>query len=252
MIQTIAPTWHAPANVKALSTLRGGGVSSSPYDDGRGGGGLNLGMHVGDDPLDVSANRQILRKVLPSEPVWLNQVHGMTVIDAGHAAGVPDADASIARHPGIVCAVMTADCLPVLLHDHAGKVVGAAHAGWRGLAGGVLQRTVEAMRVAGASDIDAWMGPAIGPVAFEVGQDVRDAFVIRDARAETAFVSRAASPDKYFADIYQLARIALHEAGVMTVSGGGYCTVSEGNHFYSYRRDGRTGRMTSLIWMTEN
>lgn len=252
MIQTIHPSWGAPKNVRALSTLRGGGASAPPYDDARGGGGLNLGMHVGDDPLVVSANRHILRKGLPSEPVWLNQVHGVTVINADHAAGVPDADASIATRPGAVCAVMTADCLPVLLHDHAGKVVGAAHAGWRGLAGGVLQRTVEAMRNAGASDIDAWLGPAIGPKSFEVGEDVRQAFIMRNACAEKAFVSIATSSGKYLADIYRLARQALHDAGVRTVTGGDYCTVSEATRFYSYRRDGRTGRMTSLIWLTEN
>lgn len=250
-MQTIQPTWHAPGNVRAMSTLRGGGASAAPYDDGRGGAGLNLGTHVGDDPSAVSANRHALLSLLPAEPVWLNQVHGVTVINAEHAAGVPDADASIATRPGVVCAIMTADCLPVLLHDDAGKVVGAAHAGWRGLAGGVLQRTVQAMRDAGAIGIGAWLGPAIGPKTFEVGQDVRHTFLSQDARAEAAFVSIAASPGKYLADIYQLARLVLLDAGVTTVSGGGYCTVSEVHRFYSYRRDGRTGRMASLIWMTE-
>lgn len=251
LMHTIHPAWRAPGNVRALSTLRGDGASAAPYDDGLGGPGLNLGTHVGDDPLAVCANRQALLPLLPTEPAWLNQVHGVTVVNAQHATGTPDADASIATRPGVVCAIMTADCLPVLLHDHAGKVVGAAHAGWRGLAGGVLQRTVEAMRDAGAIGIDAWLGPAIGPESFEVGHDVRQTFVSRDARADVAFVSIPASPGKYLADIYQLARLALEDAGVTTVSGGGYCTVTEANRFYSYRRDGRTGRMASLIWMSE-
>lgn len=250
-MQTIHPTWGAPENVRALSTLRGGGASAPPYDDGLGGAGFNLGTHVGDDPSAVCANRQALRTLLPSEPAWLNQVHGVTVINAGHAVGTPDADASIATRPGVVCAILTADCLPVLLHDHAGKVVGAAHAGWRGLAGGVLRRTVEAMHDAGAAGINAWLGPAIGPATFEVGDEVRQIFLTQDARAEAAFVSIAASPGKFLADIYHLARLALHDAGVTTVSGGRFCTVSDATRFYSYRRDGRTGRMASLVWMAD-
>src|SRR6185312_1184403 len=157
----MVPQWEsAPRNVRALSTLRAGGVSRVPYDDGAGGGGLNLGLHVGDQEADVLENRRILRSLLPAEPVWLEQVHGTEVFHANKVANVPRADASIATQAGMVCVVMTADCLPVLFCDAGGKIVAAAHAGWRGLAGGVLERTVAAMREAGAGEILAWLGPA--------------------------------------------------------------------------------------------
>jgi len=249
-VEFIRATWdQAPANVGSLMTLRGGGVSAAPYDDGCGGGGLNLGTHVGDDPACVQHNRRLLRQVLPAEPAWLSQVHGTRVVDAATAGSIPaSADASIATQPGVVCAVLTADCLPVLLCDRAGHVVGAAHAGWRGLQAGVLERTLEAMRAAGASDILAWLGPAIGPQAFEVGAEVRQAFVEQDVAAGDAFASTMRI-DKYRADIYQLARMRLHNAGVELISGGGRCTVAERESFYSYRRDGVTGRMGSFIWL---
>lgn len=252
----ITPHWPGlPANVGALATVRAGGISQGPYGDGQGGGGLNLGTHVGDAAAHVAANRARLAGALPSEPAWLSQVHGVAVADAGKLDGcVPDADASVARQPGAVCVVMTADCLPVLFCSTDGLVVGAAHAGWRGLANGVLQRTVENMRAQGATDILAWLGPAIGPQQFEVGQDVLQAF--RDGARDAAerqvlsasFVAIAGKPGKYLADIYALARTMLLRDGVAQVAGGEYCTVSDAARFYSYRRDGVTGRQASLIW----
>ncbi|HVL76367.1 MAG TPA: peptidoglycan editing factor PgeF [Noviherbaspirillum sp.] len=245
----LVPEWHAPAGVAALSTTRRGGVSRAPYDDGEGGGGLNLGAHVGDDPDSVRANRALLRTRLPDEPAWLSQVHGNRVVHADSAVDAPQADASITSRRGVVCAIQTADCLPVLFCDVAATVVGAAHAGWRGLAGGVLQNTVGAMRTAGARDIIAWLGPAIGPRRFEVGQDVVKAFCAQSPGLRSAFVPREAVPGKHLADIYALARMILAEAGVRQVFGGGRCTVEESRDFYSYRRDGVTGRMASLIWL---
>jgi hypothetical protein len=250
MMHLIYPEWdeHVP-HVGALSTTRHGGVSLPPYDDGAGGGGLNLGVHVGDQPDHVRRNRELLRTKLPAEPAWLTQVHGTTVIDAATAVDAPQADASVASRSGVVCAIQTADCLPVLFCALNGRAVGAAHAGWRGLAGGVLQNTVDRMRAMGADEIVAWLGPAIGPECFEVGTDVLDAFVSRDAAARTAFVPVADNPGKYVADIYALARRALGEAGIERVTGGGSCTVTDSGNFYSFRRDRTTGRMASLIWL---
>ncbi len=246
----LVPDWpDAPPNVGALSTLRGGGVSLAPYDDGAGGGGLNLGTHVGDDPAAVAQNRARVRAVLPAEPAWLTQVHGNVVLDAAQVKGAPAADASIVAGPGAVCAIMTADCLPVLFCDAQGRVAGAAHAGWRGLAGGVLENTVAAMRAAGAGEILAWLGPAIGPASFEVGEEVREAFVAIDAGANAAFVPNLKESGKHFADIYHLARLILQRAGVTRIAGGGFCTVTEKGRFYSYRRDRVTGRMASLVWL---
>lgn len=258
-----APGWapadwpELPANVAALMTMRRGGVSHGPYDDGQGGGGLNLGIHVGDVPQHVAANRAKLTSVLPEEPLWLNQVHGVTVANAdqAHGGGVPQADAAVARRPGAVCTVMTADCLPVLFCDAAGAVVGAAHAGWRGLANGVLEQTVQTMRDDGAGEILAWLGVAIGPLKFEVGDEVLQAFVARAGDAAMESTIRAAfrpvpgRQGKYLADIYQLARCLLNAVGVTRIAGGEYCTVSNSARFYSYRRDGVTGRQASLIWI---
>ena len=249
-IELLIPDWAGmPANVGALSTTRRGGVSATPYDDGEGGGGLNLGMHVGDDPACVLRNRALLRALLPAEPAWLMQVHGTDVLDASTIESGARADACIATQPGVVCAIQTADCLPVLFCDSGGRVVGAAHAGWRGLAHGVLQNTVMRMRAAGAEEILAWLGPAIGPQQFEVGIDVRDAFTERDAGMSIAFTPIAARPGKYLADIYLLARNTLASVGVTRVYGGGLCTVTDAGRFYSYRRDAITGRMASLIWL---
>lgn len=248
----LIPDWpDAPSAIGALCTTRAGGVSLPPYDDGAGGGGLNLGAHVGDDPAAVRENRARLRACLPAEPLWLSQVHGVRVVHAARTApeGAEDADAAIATTPGVACAIQTADCLPVLFCDRLGSVVGAAHAGWRGLAAGVLENTVERMRAAGAGDILAWMGPAIGPLRFEVGSEVREVFITQDPSAATAFTPQAGVPGKYLADIYALARLALQAAGVVSVSGGGLCTVDDARRFYSYRRDKTTGRMASLIWL---
>ena len=247
-MQLLIPDWAAPGNVAALTTLREGGFSAAPYGDGQGGGGLNLGTHVDDDPALVARNRALLRRLLPSEPAWLTQVHGVAVLDAAALPDQPTADACISSTRGAVCVMMTADCLPVLFSDRAGTVVGAAHAGWRGLAAGVLEATVAAMRARGAQDIIAWLGPAIGPEQFEVGAEVREAFLAQQSTAEQAFRAYPGRPGKYLADIYQLARQRLAGVDVHEVSGGGLCTVTD-PRFYSYRRDKTTGRMGSLIWL---
>lgn len=255
----LVPDWPAPDRVRALSTTRAGGVSHAPYGlaDGRA-GGLNLGTHVGDDPAAVATNRARLADRLPAMPRWLEQVHGCAVATVDHAPGVdeaaPQADASLAVAPGKVCAVMTADCLPVLLCDRAGTVVGAAHAGWRGLCHGVIEATLARMQAlaGGKSGWLAWLGPAIGPDAFEVGAEVREAFLQHAAPGEHAAVEaafRAGAPGKYLADIYALARTRLARAGCTDVFGGDVCTVTDAERFYSYRRDGVTGRMASLIWL---
>ncbi len=251
---SIDPNWpDAPSNVLRLSTERAGGVSRAPYDDGQGNGGLNLGTHVGDDPQDVGRNRQLLKSVLPNEPIWLTQVHGSRVVDADglddvDQRGVPQADAIVTSTPQRVCVIQTADCLPVLFCSMDGKIVGAAHAGWRGLAAGVLQNTIHAMREKGAGDITAWLGPAIGPQSFEVGQDVYESFINIAAGNSMAFQALH-ERGKYLADIYLLARAILQQEGISRISGGGFCTVAEKTRFYSYRRDGITGRMASLIWI---
>lgn len=236
----LIPDWPAPANVKALQTTRNGGLSQPPYAS------FNLGTHVGDNPLLVNRNRMLLSPLLPSEPVWLNQVHGVAVEDADHAGCLPQADASVSTHSGSVCVVMTADCLPLLLCDEQGTVVGAAHAGWRGLCDGVLEKTVQAMNVP-APTLMAWLGPAIGPAAFEVGDEVRAAFVAQQPQAAAAFV--AGAQGKWLADIFQLARLRLQALGVTRIYGGGVCTYSDAERFYSYRRDGVTGRMGTFIWL---
>lgn len=239
----IIPDWPAPAGVGCLVTTRCGGVSRGAFAS------LNLGDHVGDDPTAVAANRDILRRQVAGQPAWLNQVHGTRVVDAAEFVGVaipPEADASFARRPGAACVVMTADCLPVLFSNTAGTVVAAAHAGWRGLQAGVLETTVAAMGVPGC-DVMAWLGPAIGPRAFEVGSDVRDAFMADAPEAVEAF--KPAAQGKWLADIYLLARQRLSRQGVTRMFGGDFCTVTEKERFFSYRRDGQTGRMASLIWL---
>jgi YfiH family protein len=234
-------------------TLREGGVSRGPWGTPAGEArGLNLGDHCGDDPVDVSRNRAILRGLLPAEPRWLQQVHGTDVLDAdlqvrGREPPVADAVVSVGRR--VVLAVMTADCLPVLLTNRSGSIVGVAHAGWRGLCAGILERTVDALS-ARTDDHRwlAWLGPAIGPQRFEVGDEVREAFVSHAPRASLAF-RPAANTGKWFADLDLLARQRLEDCGVAEVSGGGLCTVSDPARFYSYRRDGITGRMASVIWL---
>jgi len=236
----IVPEWPAPRGVRALITTRAGGVSGGAY------AGLNLGLRSGDDTETVVRNRASLRQSLPAEPNWLRQVHGTTVVEAGGVRGSPEADAAFTRRSGAVCAVLTADCLPVLLCDEQGTVVAAAHAGWRGLCAGVLEQTLRAMDRPPAALL-AYLGPAIGPAAYEVGAEVRQAFVDADPESEAAFAP--GKPGKFYADLYALARRRLVRSGVARVYGGGYCTYTECERFYSYRRDGATGRMASLIWM---
>ena len=240
--QWIVPDWPAPDGVQAVVTTRQGGYSLPPYQE------WNLGDHVGDAPDKVRANRGLLRERLnlPAEPLWLRQVHGCAVARAGTAGPDCEADAIVAEKPGQVCAVLTADCLPVLLCDRDCRRIAAVHAGWRGLASGVLEAAVQRMRIPGPRLL-AWLGPAIGPAAFEVGREVRQVFVNRVARAARAFVAGGA--DRWHADIYELARQRLAELQVGFVGGGDCCTVADPERFYSYRRDGVTGRMASLIWM---
>ena len=239
-----SPRWDAPAAVGALVTTRQGGVSAGPWAS------FNLASHVGDDPEAVAANRSRLAAVLPSEPCWLEQVHGVDVVElsAPPAPGMPPprADAAVTRVPGVVCAVLTADCLPILFCDAAGTVVGAAHAGWRGLCAGVIERTLAAMGCP-AGQLRAWLGPAIGARHFEVGDEVRAAFLAADPRAATAFVAHA--PGKWLADLPELARQRLTALGVTAIFGGDECTFSDAERFYSYRRDGVCGRLAALIWL---
>jgi len=238
----IIPRWPAPSNVRAMITTRAGGVSRGPFAS------LNLGLRTGDDPHAVSANRAQLTALLPQPPRWLRQVHGSRVVEADALTEAPEADAGIARRPGTVCSVLVADCIPVLLSDRAGTTVAIAHAGWRGLAAGVVANTIGRM-AAEPRDLVAYLGPGIGPTAFEVGADVRDAFVGRDARSQAAFVPH--SPGKWLADLFLLARQSLQRAGVENIHGGGMCTYSEVERFFSYRRNRTTGRMAALIWRTD-
>jgi YfiH family protein len=237
----LQPDWDLPGGVGALLTTREGGQSRGVFAS------FNLGGHVGDDPLTVAANRARLRSFLPADPLWLNQVHGAAVADADVSEGVPEADAVLARSSRRVCAVQTADCLPVLLCDDDASVVAATHAGWRGLAAGVLENTVRGMGVP-PQRVRAWLGPAIGPQAFEVGDEVRAAFVTDDPEAAAAFVACPVA-GKWLADLFLLARRRLAAAGVDRISGGGVCTVSAPQRFYSYRRDGVTGRFASMVWL---
>jgi|AZIH01.1.fsa_nt_gi YfiH family protein len=244
----IEPIWPVLPGVRALCTTRIGGVSQPPWDS------LNLGDHVGDKLGDVVENRsRLVRRagLGTGRLAWLNQVHGTRIVEAelGNLNRLPDADASFTREPGIACVILTADCLPVVLADRMGRVVGAAHAGWRSLCGGVLENLVEAMAVP-PDGLLAWMGPAIGPGQFEVGPEVRAAFLAVDPRASSAFSEAGARPDHFMADIYQLARQRLQGAGVNAVYGGGFCTVTDAARFYSYRRDGQTGRMATLVWLS--
>jgi YfiH family protein len=240
----IEPEWPAPSNVRALATTRQGGYSEGSF------AGLNLAAHVDDDRKTVERNRAWLRETahLPAEPIWLQQVHGTTVWTGGTPHEPPVADASVTRATGQVSAILTADCLPVLFCDLDGTVVAAAHAGWRGLADGVLAATVEAMRVPGARLL-AWLGPAIEPAAFEVGDEVLERFVARDPGHAQAFQKNARG--RWQGDLYALARGELRALGIERVYGGGFGTFGDATRFYSYRRDKRTGRMATLIWMSE-
>ncbi|MGC2949083.1 peptidoglycan editing factor PgeF [Burkholderia ambifaria] len=267
----VQPDWQVSPRVRALITTRDGGVSEGPYGRWRDGaelpGGMNLGLHTGDDPAHVGANRaRLLALAGQSRAAWLEQVHGARivradeVIDAAPGAAVPvQADASVTDRAGAVCVVMVADCLPVLLCDAQGRAVGAAHAGWRGLAAGIIEQTaarVAALAGGAADEVHAYLGPAIGPQAFEVGADVRDAFLDTAAQSEhdetrQAFVAIDGAPGKFLADLHALARLRLARAGVAHVSGGSACTVTERTRFYSYRRDRVTGRMAAAIWLAD-
>jgi polyphenol oxidase len=238
----IVPNWRAPRHVKALVTTRAGGVSTGLYAS------LNLGTATGDDADAVRENREILRRALPAEPRWLKQVHGARVIHAGEYCGDrPEADASVAWNASTVCAILVADCLPVLLTDREGHVIAAAHCGWRGLAAGVVDNTVAAMKKAGAGDdLLAYIGPGIGRTAFEVGEDVYRAYTEDDPDAAAAFTPHVTG--KWLADLPLLARRALARAGVSEICHSGLCTYSDPSRFYSYRRDKTTGRFAALIW----
>jgi len=240
----LAADWPAPSRVCAGTTLRTGGVSRPPFES------FNLAAHVGDDPQAVNENRARLRRALalPAEPRWLHQVHGCAAVAAGEVEpGTTPADAQFTDRAGEVCAVLTADCLPVLLCDRSGERIAAAHAGWRGLAGGVIEAALARLEAMGARAEWAWLGPAIGPAHFEVGEEVRQRFTDHEARAAEAF--RPSPNGRWLADLYCLARQRLLAHGVQGVYGGGRCTYRETEHFYSYRRDGATGRMASLIWL---
>jgi YfiH family protein len=237
-VDFIIPDWPAPANVKAIQTTRLGGYSVAPY------GSLNLGLHVQDDGLAVAKNRQLLSDYLPSEPVWLNQVHGVEVIDATKSMCVQDADASFSKNKNVVCVTMTADCLPVLLCNQQGTAVASIHAGWRSLCDGVIEATIKMMGVE-SEELMAWLGPAIGPDAFEVGSEVREAFIAQDTQADQAF---KAYGDKWLGDLYGIAKQRLNKQGLNKIYGGGECTYSTPSRYFSFRRDGLTGRMATMIW----
>jgi len=239
-MEWIRPDWPAPSRVRALITTRRGGVSQGPYAS------LNLGDHVGDEPETVRANRGLLREDLPSEPKWLRQVHGTRIASVDGALYSKEGDGAVSRVAGTVCAVLMADCLPVLLCDESATVVGIAHAGWRGLCAGIVEQAVAAMG-AHPSSLLAYLGPAIGPASFEVGDEVREAFLRHQPSAAAAFASHG--PKKWLCDLDQLARQRLQECGVSRVHGGGMCTYLDADRFYSYRRDGVTGRMAALIWL---
>lgn len=266
------PAWPAAVSgrVRALSTTRNGGVSTGVYGGANGRGGLNLGLHTGDTLAAVHENRRRVVALTGAPAAWLDQVHGARIEDAGavidscSASDSPpmgiQADAAVTDRAGTVCVVMVADCLPVLFCDKAGRAVGAAHAGWRGLAAGIVEKTAAQVAKLGTSslhEVHAWLGPAIGRQAFEVGEDVLDAFMDgasaaqRDATA-AAFSARE-TRHKYLADIYALARLRLTALGVpaQNVHGGDYCTVTDDQRFYSYRRDKTTGRMAAMIWLQD-
>lgn len=252
-INLIEPSWVAPQQVKAFCTTRHGGVSSSPFNT------LNLGLNAGDDSADVLHNRGILKSHLPAEPLWLKQIHGVTVstpASRNTSTSKPfEADAAVTSLPNEVLAILTADCMPVLFASKSGGVIGAAHAGWRGLSGGVLENTIKEMLALSPGlspkDIVVWMGPAIGSTAFEVGEDVLQAFSPQGQDIlSKAFVPIAGSSGKYLANLYVLAREQLHSLGIEQIDGGDFCTFNDSERFFSYRRDKETGRFASLIWIS--
>jgi YfiH family protein len=245
----IVPNLSAPG-VRALITTRPGGVSRGPWGAADDGGGMNLGLGSGDATHDVLANRARLQASLPQPPRWLKQVHGAAVVDAEQVSGEVAADASTSLTPGVVCAVLVADCLPVVIASADGRGVAVAHAGWRGLAAGVIQNTVQALRRRlgdAHARLSAYLGPAIGPRHFEVGGEVLEAMRSTLPAAARAFVELGGG--KFRADLFELARMALTQVGVHAIEGGGECTYSDPLRFYSYRRDGITGRHAALVWI---
>ncbi len=235
----IEPDWPVDASVHAATTLTTGGVSQPPFTS------LNSALHVGDNQTQVLKNRQIIKNMLqlPAEPCWLQQVHGNKIVCADNHHAVPVADGSFSEQPGVVCVVQTADCLPVLMASADGQKIAAIHAGWRGLLAGILNKACDIMT---DKHCAVWLGPAIGPECFEVGEEVRQAFVQKSVEFSPAFKQKSES--KWLADIYQLARISLAQSDVENIYGGQFCTVTDASRFYSYRRDGQTGRMATLIW----
>jgi len=235
----ITPSWNAPAHIKSLSTTRVGGLSEAPFASN------NLGQHVGDNPETVAANRTLLNSYLPAPPIWLDQRHTTTIIDINTHTGTQIADGSVTNTNNVVCCIMTADCLPILLTDKQGSQVAAVHAGWRGLCDGIVENAIAAFSCP-AREVIAWLGPAIGPNKFEVGQEVVDRFCQRYPSDKCCFELKN---NRYLADLYQLATKRLQRAGVIEVSGGEYCTYQQSELFFSYRREGKTGRMASMIWI---
>lgn len=265
----LLPDWPVAPRVRAFVTTRRGGVSAAPYGQWRpaqaAAGGLNLGLHTGDDAVAVAANRRRLSALTQATPAWLEQVHGCGVVLAEQALqalqqGRPlQADASITAEPDVACVVMVADCLPVLLADAQGRAVGAAHAGWRGLLDGVIETAATQLAALAGSNpvLHAFLGPAIGPHEFEVGAEVREAFMGAASQAEreatdAAFVPCSAKPGKYLGNLVALAALRLARVGITAPSGGAWCTVTDAERFYSYRRDGRTGRFAGLVWIDRN
>ncbi|WP_165310432.1 peptidoglycan editing factor PgeF [Vibrio ziniensis] len=239
----ITPNWNAPKQVKALASTRIGGLSKVPYE------GLNLGMHVGDDPILVLRNRELLQQQtqMPSSPVWLNQTHSTVVLNVSEPTNdVLDADGVITSSSNVVCSAMTADCLPVLITNTSGTQVAAVHAGWRGLAGGIVENALKQF----SNDVMLWLGPAIGPQAFEVGEDVLKAFLDYDSKAESAFVP-GKQKGKWWANMATLTRLRMEKLGIDQVFDSGLCTYQDSQRFYSYRRDGVTGRQATFIWIEE-
>ena len=253
-INPIKPSWAVPSQIKSFCTTRQGGVSKSPFNS------LNLGLNAGDDSADVLRNRSVLSSRLPAEPLWLKQIHGIAVstpASRNATAGEPfEADAAVTNIPNQVLAILTADCMPVLFASKSGGVIGAAHAGWRGLSGGVLENTLQEMLAISPGlspkDIAVWMGPAIGPTVFEVGEDVLLAFAAQDpAILSKAFRPITGSSGKYLANLYLLAGDRLRSLGIEQIDGGDFCTFNDSENFFSYRRDKKTGRFASLIWISD-
>ena len=244
-LKFIYPDWPAPKNIKAITTTRIGGISRAPFDS------FNLGDRVGDSPDNVRRNRVFLRETLnlPSDPVWLKQAHGVNVVDASKVETGIEADGGYTDQPGVVCAVLTADCLPVFLCGRDGTKVGLLHAGWRGLAAGIIAAGIRRMQTP-AAEILAWLGPAIGPASYEIGDEVRQGFIKKDP--DLAGIFAPSQSGRWLADLYALARRELHAQGVRMIFGGDRCTFRESELFFSYRRDGTCGRMASLIWLDES